>query len=272
MTLDKSQYLPTSLSEQRYAELYSLIVDISREFVPMKKALLKVIREHCPDHYSLLDIGAGWGHFVRDVMLDTDQCLAKYGAYEPNEHHFKVLQKNTRSLAKHLELLKQPFTPEAVLEPSWDLILMSFSLFWMQPVGEHVRAALSGLKPGGVLVIFLPPPAGFYMVQNQFREWLGKRENGLEIHVCTVELMSELKALAIKATETLLPSYMDLSEYWEDEVAMRDLGSFILGGELGSLPEAVQQSMVEHIRANTLQLDQLKLFNQPTSMVLVFSQ
>ena len=271
MNIESSQSIRqlTPFSESRYAETFNLLVRVSREYEPMKRALVRVINECCPESFSLLDIGAGRGIFISDVLSEADRRPDRYGAYEPNAEHFQTLQATAEGLSDHPILHFEPFTLKTELKPEWNMILMSHSLYWMQPMGKYVKAALAGLKPGGVLVIFLQPPAGFYLLQNDFIELMTTRENGLNTHVSTLELMPDLHELNIHAVEELLPGYLDFSELWKDDQALLDMGCFILGGELSGLSDSVQKSVLQHIRASTLQLDQLKLFNQPTSMVLV---
>ncbi|MET4696061.1 class I SAM-dependent methyltransferase [Endozoicomonas lisbonensis] len=263
---------PAPFSEARYAETFNLLVRVSREYEPMKRALVRVINERCPESFSLLDIGAGRGIFISDVLSETGLRPDRYGAYEPNAEHFQALQTKVEGLSGRQLLRLEPFTLKTELKPEWNIILMSHSLYWMQPLGEHVKAALAGLKPGGVLVIFLQPPAGFYLLQNDFIELMAPRENGLNTHVSTLELMSDLRELNINAVEELLPGYLDFSELWGEDQALLDMGCFIFGGELRGLSDSVQKRVLQHIRANTLQLGQLKLFNQPTGMVLVSHQ
>ncbi|MCW7556112.1 class I SAM-dependent methyltransferase [Endozoicomonas gorgoniicola] len=261
---------PAPFSEARYAEAFNFLVKVSREYEPMKRALVRVINKHCPGPYSLLDIGAGRGIFFHDVLSELYRQPCRYGAYEPNANHFQELQTRAEALGEQQELRQQSFTPESELKPVWDVVLMSHCLYWMQPMGKYVRAAMAGLKPDGVLVIFLQPAAGFYLIQNDFSELMSIREDGLNTHSSTLELMPELSELNIEAVEELLPGYLDFSGIWNDDEALLEMGCFILGGELRGLPESIQKSMLHHIRANTLQLDQFKLFNQPTSMVLVY--
>ena len=260
---------PPALSEQRYAEVFGLLESLSREYEPMKRALVRTITKYCPESFSLLDIGAGRGFFVGDVLSDLCRQAYVYGAYEPNAEHFQALQVNSAHFARQCDVRHEPFTLNANLKPEWDMVLMSHSLYWMQPMGKYVQTVLAGLKPGGVLVIFLQPPAGFYKLQLDFMDLMVTRENGLNNHASTQELMSELDALNIDAVEELLPGYLDFSGIWNDEKALLDMGSFIIGGELRELPDSTQKKILHHMRANTLQLDQFRLFNQPTSMVLV---
>ncbi|AMO58207.1 hypothetical protein GZ77_20995 [Endozoicomonas montiporae] len=260
---------PAALSEARYAETFGLLVRVSREYEPMKQALIRTISRYCPESFSLLDIGAGRGIFIGDVLSELFRRPDLYGAYESNPDHFQALQAKSPELARQQSVWREAFTSETVLKPEWDVVLMSHSLYWMQPMGLHVQAALAGLKPGGVLVIFLQPPAGFYKLQLDFMDLMVCRDNGLNNHASSQELMAELKALNIDATEELLPGYLDFSDIWDDDRALLDMGCFILGGELREVPEWIQKKMVHHIQANTLQLDRFKLFNQPTSMVIV---
>ena len=94
---------------------------------------------------------------------------------------------------------------------------------------------------------------GCQLIQNDFSELMSIRENGLNNHSSTLELMSELSELNIEAVEELLPGYLDFSGIWNDDEALLEMGCFILGGEIRGLSESTQKSMLHHIRANTLQ-------------------
>lgn len=81
--------------------------------------------------------------------------------------------------------------------------------------------------------------------------------------------MNDLQGLGLHVEETLLPGYLDLTETWDSEQDLLELRCFILSAELSQQPYAVQQKLLYCIRANTLQLKGKKLFNQPSSLVII---
>lgn len=257
------------LSGERYAQVFELFVSLSMEYPFMESSLRTLIDRNCRNGFNLLDIGAGKGLFIRDVLLQSDVRPNLYTCYEPNAEHFNVLEANVAGVSGRVELLNQPFTPGTKLEARWDVVLMSHCLYWMQPVQPRIQNALTGLKSGGLLVIFLQPPAGLYMIQNFFGEEESSVEGALNQHFSSRELIPVLQAMAVNYTEQVLPGWLDLTPVWSDAQALQDLGSFFLGFEISQLPESRWQQVVQMIKVNTLQLEGRKLFNQPTSLIVL---
>ena len=235
----------------------------------MESSLLALIDQHCRRGFNLLDIGAGRGLYIRDVLRRSDVRPNLYTAYEPNAEHFSSLEVNVAGLSERMELLNQSFSPETKLEAHWDMALMSHCLYWMQPVKPRLQNVMTGLKSGGLLVIYLQPPAGLYMVQNVFAEKNWTIEGQLDQHFSSLELIQALREMGVSYTEQVLPGWLDLTSIWNDIEALLDLGSFFLGFEIKQLPESCWQQVVQLIKANALQLEDRKLFNQPTSLVVV---
>ena len=260
---------PVPLTKQRYAETFLLVHSLSHEYESMISAMVELLAGYDSGAFSLLDIGPAKGIFTRNVLLRTKVKPGFYAAFEPNADHFHYLHDNVREFTGQLQLNPEPFTPETVLQARWDIILMSHSIYWLQPAQQHIKAAMKGLNESGILVMFVQLPSALHLLHYPFKALLPTSTSPLNQHYCTSDLMNDLKELGLHAEENLLPGYIDLTEIWDSEKDLLELGCFILSTELSQQPKAVQQKLLYYIRANTLQLKEKKLFNQPSSLVTI---
>ena len=260
---------PVPLTKQRYAETFQLLHSLSHEYEFMVSAMVKLLACYSSRAFSLLDIGPAKGIFTRNFLLQAEVKPDFYGAFEPNVDHFHYLHDNVQGLTGRLQLNPEPFTPETVLQAQWDIVLMSHSIYWLQPAQPHIEAAMKGLNKSGVLVLFIQLPSALRLLHHPFKALVPASALPLNQHYCTCDLMSDLNDLGLHAEETLLPGYLDLTEIWDSEKDLLELGCFILSTELSQQPKALQQELLYYIRANTLQLKEKKLFNQPSSLVTI---
>ena len=230
--------------------------------------MLQFLSNYSDNRFNLLDIGPGKGTFTRDFLADANLKPAMYGAYEPIPHHYQELQGNLHQVTHQTELKFETFTPETQLQNEWDIILLSHSMYWLQPARPHINALMKGLKPSGQLVFFLQPPAGFYLLQFCFEAELKQCKAVRNQHYSSYELMHDLEAVGLQASETLLPGYLDFTGIWNDENKLLDMGCFLLGIELRQQSDKLKQKALHHIRSSTLQFEDKKLFNLPTSIVI----
>ena len=260
---------PVPLTKQRYAETFQLVHSLSHEYESMLSAMVELLACYSTGAFSLLDIGPAKGIFTRNFLLQAKVKPGYYTAFEPNADHFHYLHDNVQGLSSRLQLSPEPFTPETVLQPQWDIILMSHSIYWLQPARPHIKAAMKGLNESGVLVMFVQLPSALRLLHHPFKALLPSSALPLNQHYCTCDLLADLNDLGLHAEETLLPGYLDLTEIWDSEKDLLELGCFMLSTELSQQPKAVQQKLLYYIRANTLQLKGKKLFNQPSSLVTI---
>ncbi|MET4693300.1 methyltransferase domain-containing protein [Endozoicomonas lisbonensis] len=260
---------PVPLTKQRYAETFQLVHSLSHEYESMISAMVELLTGYDSGTFSLLDIGPAKGIFTRNFLLRAKAKPGFYAAFEPNADHFHYLHDNVRQFTDRLELSSESFTPETVLQPRWDIILMSHSIYWLQPARQHIKAAMKGLNESGILVMFVQLPSALHLLHHPFKAILPANASPLNQHYCTIDLMNDLKELGLHVEETLLPGYLDLTEIWGSEKDLLEFGCFMLSTELSQQPNAVQQKLLYCIRANTLQLKGKKLFNQPSSLVII---
>ena len=256
------------LGRERYAETFQLLCDLSHEYEFMKEAMLGFLSDYSDGCFNLLDIGPGKGAFTKDFLLGSAIKPEIYGAYEPIPEHYQHLHDNLHQVIHHAEFTFDSFTPETELQPKWDIILLSHSMYWLQPAQPHIQALVKGLKPSGKLVFFLQPPAGFYLLQFCFEAELNQCKTRRNQHYSSYELMHDLKAVGLKASETILPGYLDFTEIWADDNKLLDMGCFLLGIELIQASDLLKKKVIHHIRSNTLQYGDDKLFNLPSSLII----
>lgn len=157
-----------SLDLARYAETFEVFVRHSLEYNQILAAIGAEVRQ-LPPNYSLLDVGAGTGELIQELVVSARLPPSTYVAFEPNPTHFASLEATVGALGlAQVELHSKPFDAGVSLKSLFDFVLFSHSLYWMADPALVVEHAVSFLKPGGTVMGILQGPYGVHTLLGLF--------------------------------------------------------------------------------------------------------
>lgn len=123
------------ISFDSYIKSFEVFGQYSEEYGYQLEHLL-ALEDNLMEGFSILDIGAGTGFFIRDFLERCGIEAYHYTAIEPSNDHVNELKKNLDGVSLELDVYNNVFTTETVLERKFDLIIMSNSLYWFVPDPE----------------------------------------------------------------------------------------------------------------------------------------
>jgi 2-polyprenyl-3-methyl-5-hydroxy-6-metoxy-1,4-benzoquinol methylase len=121
--------------------LFSMVYQLVRSFTLKNK--LKIIQEFQPEKGSLLDIGAGTGHFLNLAQKNA----WKVTGIEPNDGARKVAVEKGISFAENIQALEKN---------SFDVITLWHVLEHVPDLDEQIIQLKRVLKPNGTIIIAVP--------------------------------------------------------------------------------------------------------------------
>lgn len=148
-----------NLSFKQYIKTFDSFGQYSEEYNHQLKHLLHIGNQHLKRGFSVLDIGAGTGFFIRDFLDGFKNMASSYTAIEPSKEHVNKIKQNFQALPLELEICNEIFTPQTDFKQKFDLIVMSHSLYWFMPDPEpYILNALKLLEEDGIAVMYLQTP------------------------------------------------------------------------------------------------------------------
>ena len=261
-----------SLDARRYAETFGVFLEHSREYTLMVDELVRVIHAHVPPGFRMLDIGAGTGCLIRSLAERPDVKLARYAAYEPNPRHVEALRAVLAQLPVPSRLHPEGYSEATRIEGCFDLVLFSHSLYWMpDPAGALMHAAES-LAPGGIAIALLQGPYGvhalFHLFEDHYRRLTPMLQNN---RMSSHELVAGLRARGVEPEVRMLKTAMDLTGLFDacHADALSEFISFLLQLEFGSLPQRLQQDIIQYIEGGCVIAGDKLLWYLPNASVVV---
>lgn len=259
-----------SLDSARYAETFAMFVARSLEYPQMIAELVAVTRTRCPERYRLLDIGAGTGLVIAGLLAAGGRRPTHYTAFEPNPRHAQALRSTLEELALPHAVREQPFSEHTVCDRTYDLALLSHSLYWMpDPAGTLLHAA-AAVADSGMVLAFIGGPYGVHAMFHLFEPLLERsspllQDNALSSH----ELVMGLRTHGVEPQVRMLPTPIDLTGLFDPEASV-ELGEFIafcMQVEFSALPAWLQQDMIDYIRGGCVRIGERLYWYLPTAAV-----
>lgn len=261
-----------SLDLARYAETFDVFVRHSLEYDQILAAIGGVVRK-LPPNYTLLDVGAGTGELIQELVVSAGLPPSSYVAFEPNPAHFDALQARVGALGlTQVELHAKPFDAGVALESRFDFVLFSHSLYWMSDPALVVAHAVNLLKPGGTVMGILQGPYGVHTLLGLFESRFERltpmlQNNAYSSH----ELLLALRARGLEPHCTMMPTPLDVTGLFDPggEKALSELMSFCLQLEFEDLETGLQAELIDHVRGATVPAGDRRFWYIPNAVVTV---
>jgi SAM-dependent methyltransferase len=260
------------ISFESYIKSFEVFGKYSEEYGYQLEHLL-ALEDNLKEGFSILDIGAGTGFFVRDFLGRCTIEASHYTAVEPSIDHVNKLKKNLDGISLELEVHNTIFTPETVLDRNFDLIIMSHSLYWFVPNPEpYLLNALNFLKEDGRAVMYLQTPyTASHILNLLFDKKLPKnRVPSHEINSWTI--MDLLDKNDIKYKISNLPGTFQANDIFKkkNQPILDEVISFFFAVEARSLDEKTKSRAKEAMKMLSYkQGDDLKL-NMEVGAITVY--
>jgi|TARA_B110000971_G_scaffold33988_1_gene31764 SAM-dependent methyltransferase len=198
---------------------------------------------------SILSVGCGAGAFDEHVLkyLNGRMEQVKYLGIEPNpleatEFLKRMQAQSVGQMAVDTSVLVEKFG-ERSLDAAFDLILFVHSIYYLDDRNEAIDAALSALKPGGVLIIVVAPDESLNVIANLI--W--QRQMGQKSFFSD-DLRRHFDARGIDYSETRIAANLDATAGFNSTSQEgRDIIDFTVQTRMALLPEPLQHDISEFL-------------------------
>jgi SAM-dependent methyltransferase len=171
----------------------------------------------------------------------------KYLGIEPNpleatEFLKRMQAQSVGQMAVDTSVLVEKFG-ERSLDAAFDLILFVHSIYYLDDRNEAIDAALSALKPGGVLIIVVAPDESLNVIANLI--W--QRQMGQKSFFSD-DLRRHFDARGIDYSETRIAANLDATAGFNSTSQEgRDIIDFTVQTRMALLPEPLQHDISEFL-------------------------
>ena len=198
---------------------------------------------------SILSVGCGAGAFDEHVLkyLNGRMEQVKYLGIEPNpleatEFLKRMQAQSVGQMGVDTSVLVEKFG-ERSLNAAFDLILFVHSIYYLDDRNEAIDAALSALKPGGVLIIVVAPDESLNVIANLI--W--QRQMGQKSFFSD-DLRRHFDARGIDYSETRIAANLDATAGFNSTSQEgRDIIDFTVQTRMALLPEPLQHDISEFL-------------------------
>jgi SAM-dependent methyltransferase len=181
-----------------------------------------------------------------------------------------------RAVLAHLpvasRLHPEGFSEATRIAGGFDLVLFSHSLYWMPDPAATLLHAARSLTPDGVAIALLQGPYGVHALFNLFEDHYRRltpmlQNNRMSSH----ELVAGLRARGVEPEVRMLKTPMDLTGLFDacHADALNEFISFLLQLEFGSLPQRLQQDIIQYIEGGCVIAGDKLLWYLPNASVVV---
>lgn len=258
----------TSLTLERYGEVFEALVARSHEYDALQEQLAKIASEF-PAEFSVLDVGAGPGQVLSDWVDRSGRRPSSYVGIEPLRRHAEPLRAAIASLGIEGHVIEVPFQPDLDVDGPFDIVLFSHSAYFLAEPAPSLRRALALTKPGGTVVVFMAGPVGMYAMKTLFETSLDRDRPALVEPGCSHHFVRQLRAGGLVPTVSYLPSWFDLTGLFDpsSEAERNEFFSFCLQVEFSRVPEPFRTDVIEYLRMACVERDGRLCWWQPTAMI-----
>ncbi len=156
-----------TISFRQYISAFEVFGQYTEEYRYQLEHLLHTSEQLVKEGFSVLDIGAGTGFFVKEFLDAFKVTASSYTAIEPSKTFVERIKKNFRGTPFEVNIYNDSFTPRTDLGRKFDLIIMSQVLGWFVPDPEpYVLNAQKYLKEKGAMIFYLQTPYGATHILN----------------------------------------------------------------------------------------------------------
>ncbi|OPY37011.1 MAG: Methyltransferase domain protein [Methanoregula sp. PtaU1.Bin051] len=235
----------------RYIEAFRVLERYSEEYPYMLGHLLEISARYLPDGFSMLDIGAGTGHFARSFLERCQRPVQSYTAIEPSPDHVAKIQENFRSLPVQREIINDFFTPQMTFSEKFDLIILSHCTYCFLPDPEpYLLHALSLLSGTGRVVIYQGSPANFCYFLNCILQDILPKKRVTDPTFTSWDVRNILERNRIPHSVSYLPGFLRAGEIFrpENTSLLHELITFSLMVESESMEPGILKRTEEILR------------------------
>ena len=260
-----------TLDQFRYTETFAEFVARSSEYPTMIERLINT-GASLPDNFTCFDVGAGTGKVIQDWLAKDGKRPNRYVAVEPNPAHADSLRKTL--LSQNLEgiVIEDNFNPEFSISGTYDLILFSHSLYWLQDPVECVCLAYKAVRPGGCVLIFLDGPFSFYTFFHLFEPLFKRDRPSLPDHgFSSHELVQGLRLAGLEPLITFDPTSLNLTGLFDHKATNQrdEFLSFCLQIEFSELPEPLKTDAITYVETSCIKHNRQMSWPHPQATITV---
>ena len=261
-----------SLDARRYAETFAVFLRRSLEYDLMAAEIERVIRTRLRGAIRMLDIGAGTGCVIANLVQRPALAFAAYAAFEPNPSHVEVLRTVLANLPFPTRLQARGFGENVEIEGTHDFALFSHSLYWMPDPAAAMLHAADSLAPGGVAMALIQGPyaahALFHLFEDQYQRLTPMLQNN---RISSHELVAGLRGRGLEPEVRMLKTPVDLTGLFDagHEHELGEFMSFLLQLEYRDLPDRLQRDIALYVEGGCVEADDRLLWYLTNASVVI---
>ena len=221
----------------------------------------------------MLDVGAGTGEVIKALVSDAGLSPHTYVAFEPNPAHIESLTTTLQRLQiPNTQLIPAPFDTAVRLDASFDFVLFSHSLYWMEDPPSVFHHAVNHLNVGGTAMGILQGPYGVHTLLALFEPRFERRTPMLQNNAYSShELLSGLRLRGLEPNCRMMPTPLDMTDLFGggSRHELSELLSFCLQLEFEELPSGLRQELIDHVCGATIPTGDKLLWYIPNAVVTV---
>ena len=235
------------LSDLQYAECFNAFKQISNEWTAIEEWVNEKFIPALGDLSSLdiLSVGSGTGDFDLTLMrlLRSKVPAISYVALDPNQEHNRRFQEGFEKSdldTVSLRIIQSVFREDRVAG-TFDVILMTHCLYYVEERKQAIRLALSRLKPGGSLLIFHQTPMGINEIQRTFMRQV---KGDVKEEFSSRDIMDVFNEMGVGFSFDVIISDLDVTDCITGNQRGRLLLNFFLESNLDDVDQFMRKKIV----------------------------
>lgn len=239
------------ISFENYIKSFEVFGQYSEEYGYQLEHLISIGERYLKDGFSILDIGAGTGFFLRDFLEKCEISASSYTAIETSEDHVEKLEENLNKFSVKINVYNEIFTPQTTFNRKFDLIIMSHSLYWFIPDPEpYILNSLKYLDADGMAVMYLRLPYTASHILNLLFDKKLPRNRFPNHEIRSWDIMDILDKNDINYKISHLPGTFRADNLFEkkNKWILQKLLSFFFSVEAESLDKKTRERAVEALK------------------------
>lgn len=264
LSTQNSEYKVQTVTRSRYLETFKVFQKMTDEYDGMTTFIARQLKTRFSGPFSLLDIGAGSGHLVK--KLNETQCLenlATYTAIEPDATAAAALLREMQNFPNVRSLVEVERFDQAVardLQQTFDVILLSHSLYGMANPIDALMEAKKLLAPGGVLLVIHNTAFGLNKLFAAINPFLDRDTAPIEnFDLDSAKITYSLRQANATFEVTPITTTIDVTDLFDGTRAsdekLAEFLSFATQCEIAKAPSYVREDVAFLLRAACVTVD-----------------
>jgi len=263
------------ISFDHYIKSFKVFGRYTEEYGYQLEHLISVGDQYLKDGFSILDIGAGTGFFVKEFLEKCKTNPSSYTAIEPSEEHAKKIEQNLNGFSLDTDVNTEIFTPQTTFKRKFDLIIMSHCLYWFIPDPEpYILNALRFLNKNGRLLMYLQTPFTASHILNLLFDKKLPKNRAPNHEVTSWAVMDILDENNVNYYNSNLPGTFIADNLFKkrNKWILEEVISFFLAVDAGSLDKKTLKRAEEALKMLSYKQGNVIKLNLEVGTITVFNE